>query len=76
VDVRSPGLPDEGDTGGEWAAGFADCGTVLGTRAADVEPRRVTLVTVSISLAVETVAGGGLRGGTAAGGWWREGSST
>lgn len=62
-DFRTRGI-----LGGEWAAGFVDCGTVLGTPAADVEPLRVTLVTtlrprgdataVSISLAAETVAGG------------------
>ncbi|HEV2736846.1 MAG TPA: hypothetical protein VGV85_18545 [Longimicrobiaceae bacterium] len=62
-DFRTRGM-----LGGEWAAGFVDCGTVLGAPAADVEPLRVALVTtlrprgdataVSISLTAETAAGG------------------
>lgn len=61
-------LRTRGVLAGEWAAVFVDCGTVFGTPAADVEPLRVSLVTtlhpqgdttgVSISLTVETVAGG------------------
>ena len=61
-------LRTRGVLAGDWAAGFLDCGTVLGAPAADVEPLRVSLVTtlhpqgdatgVSISLTAETAAGG------------------